>query len=290
MQPTNKTIPAIVRFKVWNTYVGEHVGKTLCPLCQLNDIHPLKFHCAYVIAKSNGGSDEVENLRPICSGCNQSMSNYNLYDFAKKYFPNAPIHKLFDQNTSTTNRSHENDAQRDLIMCQQKQIAQLIENLQQLNLNQQKLLTQVNMNQHQVNMNQHQANINQQELLVNQNQQISKINDIFSNVIFKSPADSLTPIDLVDPSTSINPMIKCPVLKPETLKYFVPKSPISQNKLACHVCHKTMANKQNLQNHIKKNVCQRKMDRICQKCLREFNRKKDYEYHVSHEVCKYLKK
>jgi hypothetical protein len=91
----NKKIPAIVRQNVWNIYIGAHIGKTKCLLCQQNDIEPFQFHCAHVIAQSKGGSDQVQNLRPICSLCNQSMSNHNLIDFAKKYYPNSPIHQTF---------------------------------------------------------------------------------------------------------------------------------------------------------------------------------------------------
>jgi hypothetical protein len=59
----NKKIPAIVRRTVWNTYIGEHIGKTKCPLCQQNNIQQFQFHCAHVIAKSQGGSDHISNLR-----------------------------------------------------------------------------------------------------------------------------------------------------------------------------------------------------------------------------------
>ena len=93
---TNRKIPINVRQTVWNTYIGEDIGKIKCPLCQQNDISPFQFHCAYVIARSKGGSCDASNLRPICSVCNHSMYNHDLIEFTKTYYPNAPIHRTLE--------------------------------------------------------------------------------------------------------------------------------------------------------------------------------------------------
>lgn len=94
---TNKKIPATVRQDVWDNYIGEDIGKIKCPLCQRTEIRPLQFHCAHVIARSKGGSDDLSNLRPICSSCNSSMYNHGMIEFARTYYPNAPIHETFKQ-------------------------------------------------------------------------------------------------------------------------------------------------------------------------------------------------
>jgi hypothetical protein len=97
----NKSIPKISKKTVWNTYIGADVGKTKCLICQETDIQQCEFHCAHVIAKSRGGSNEVENLRPICATCNLSMSNYNMMDFAQAFFPQSPILKDYTPMTTS---------------------------------------------------------------------------------------------------------------------------------------------------------------------------------------------
>ena len=99
----NKTIPAVIKKQVWDTYIGSSIGKIECPLCQNNEIQQLNFHCAHVTARSKGGSDQIENLRPICSICNQSISSYNLIDFAEKYYPDSPIHQTFQKTQINQN-------------------------------------------------------------------------------------------------------------------------------------------------------------------------------------------
>ena len=93
---TNKKIPANIRQTVWNTYIGENIGKIKCPMCQQNDIQPFQFHCGHVIARSKGGQVDASNLRPICSLCNNSMYNHNMIEFAQAYYPNSPLHKTFE--------------------------------------------------------------------------------------------------------------------------------------------------------------------------------------------------
>lgn len=92
-----KNTPCNVRQTVWNTYIGGNIGRIKCPLCQQNDIQPFQFHCGHVVAQSKGGSFNISNLRPICAVCNNSIYTHDMRDFARKYYPNAPIHATFEK-------------------------------------------------------------------------------------------------------------------------------------------------------------------------------------------------
>jgi hypothetical protein len=91
----NNKIPAKVRQKVWNTYIGELIGKILCPLCQITFITCFEFCCAHVLANHHGGTNSIDNLRAICSLCNLSMGTHNMIDFIKAHFPTSPLIHTF---------------------------------------------------------------------------------------------------------------------------------------------------------------------------------------------------
>jgi hypothetical protein len=78
-------IPAAVRRTVWNTYIGEDIGRTECYIGCKNKITQLTFECGHIEAESKGGLTIVENLRPICSSCNRSMGTRNMHDFMKTF-------------------------------------------------------------------------------------------------------------------------------------------------------------------------------------------------------------
>jgi len=80
-----KSIPLAVKRVVWNTYIGEEVGKTKCLCCNVTDITQMTFHCGHVLSENKGGPTTVDNLRPICSTCNLSMGTENMQDFIRKY-------------------------------------------------------------------------------------------------------------------------------------------------------------------------------------------------------------
>lgn len=80
-----KYIPAAVRRLVWNTYIGEQIGKAKCVCCKVTDITQLSFHCGHVFAEVNGGTTDIPNLRPICQNCNSSMGKTNMQEFVTKY-------------------------------------------------------------------------------------------------------------------------------------------------------------------------------------------------------------
>jgi hypothetical protein len=75
-------ITQAMRIVVWNTYIGDEIGKTQCVCCKSNCITQHNFHCGHVVAEANGGKVHVDNLRPICAVCNNSMGTMDMKVFA----------------------------------------------------------------------------------------------------------------------------------------------------------------------------------------------------------------
>jgi 5-methylcytosine-specific restriction endonuclease McrA len=90
-----KPLPKKIRMLVWYKYIGEKCGVSYCLCCKTTEISQSNFHCGHVLSSFKGGDDSIENLRPICSECNLSMSTTNMNDFIKKY-------KLYKVQTSET--------------------------------------------------------------------------------------------------------------------------------------------------------------------------------------------
>lgn len=79
--PRKKSVPAALKKKVWNKYIGEEIGKTKCTCCKLTDITQISFHCGHIISTFNGGKTSLTNLKPICQNCNSSMATTNMDEF-----------------------------------------------------------------------------------------------------------------------------------------------------------------------------------------------------------------
>ena len=84
-RPKRKTIPLALRRNVWNKYIGEEIGKTLCLCCKLTDISQMTFSCGHIVSVYNGGDINLENLKPICVSCNSSMGTQNMDEFIQNY-------------------------------------------------------------------------------------------------------------------------------------------------------------------------------------------------------------
>lgn len=82
---TKETIPKALRTKVWTTYISEDSRKGKCFCCQIQEITESNFECGHVISERNGGLVILDNLRPVCSACNKSMSSKNMFEFIKNY-------------------------------------------------------------------------------------------------------------------------------------------------------------------------------------------------------------
>lgn len=82
---SKRTIKHNIRQLVWNHYIGGHKGIALCWCCGSTVINQFHFECGHVKARSCGGSDTVENLRPICGLCNRSMGKMDMFEFQKNH-------------------------------------------------------------------------------------------------------------------------------------------------------------------------------------------------------------
>lgn len=90
-------IPQTLRIACWNKYIGEEVGKAPCVCCKNIAVTQHNFHCGHVVAEANGGKLTVDNLRPICSCCNNSMGTMDMREFAEAHFEHtieAPVQEV----------------------------------------------------------------------------------------------------------------------------------------------------------------------------------------------------
>ena len=82
---TKEKIPSAVRKIVWNTYIGSDNLRGKCLCCNFEDITQNNFECGHIKSEKNGGEVNVENLRPICSSCNKSISSNDMDTFMIRY-------------------------------------------------------------------------------------------------------------------------------------------------------------------------------------------------------------
>ena len=80
-----KAIPKAVKSTLWNIHFTENNAKGDCKVCS-KEIKITDFDAGHIIAVANGGSDNLDNLMPVCSLCNKSMGIQNLNEFKKLYF------------------------------------------------------------------------------------------------------------------------------------------------------------------------------------------------------------
>ena len=85
LKKKKQSIPKNVRIIIWNHYIGEDIIKHKCLSCKKALISNTNFEVGHVISEKNGGTHEINNLRPICFACNHSMGTENMIDFVVKY-------------------------------------------------------------------------------------------------------------------------------------------------------------------------------------------------------------
>lgn len=81
-----KKIPFGVRENVWKKYNGNKFNaKCYVNFCN-QKLTPFNFDVGHNIPHSKGGSDSIDNLRPICRNCNVSMGNAYTIEEYSDYF------------------------------------------------------------------------------------------------------------------------------------------------------------------------------------------------------------
>ena len=89
-------IPKALREQVWIQTVGKKFDAK-CPIrwCK-NRITPFDFHVGHDKPESKGGTLDIDNLKPICSRCNQSMANNYTIEEWQKLTTRSKRKKRFD--------------------------------------------------------------------------------------------------------------------------------------------------------------------------------------------------
>ena len=80
-----KQISKQIKILVWNKYVGEDIIKVKCLCCNSKTIRNTDFVCGHIQSVATGGSNDIDNLRPICAECNSSMGTQNMREFMIEY-------------------------------------------------------------------------------------------------------------------------------------------------------------------------------------------------------------
>ena len=104
--PHHNQIPKQIRTLVWNKYIGEDIVQANCFCCNVTSIRITHFVCGHIKSVASGGQNTVDNLRPICSGCNGSMGIKNMCEFMRDHGLNPESSlltsdKMCPINTST---------------------------------------------------------------------------------------------------------------------------------------------------------------------------------------------
>jgi 5-methylcytosine-specific restriction endonuclease McrA len=82
---TRRSIPLAVKQALWNREFGARAGEGCCACCG-HAVTYQEVECGHVVSSRNGGTDSVDNIKPLCRTCNRSMGGENMDTFMCAYF------------------------------------------------------------------------------------------------------------------------------------------------------------------------------------------------------------
>jgi hypothetical protein len=80
------SIPHSRKTEVWNKYIGKEQGESKCLCCKERDISAREFVTGHVIPEKDGGTIDLDNLRPVCAPCNASMGTKNMRIYVRELY------------------------------------------------------------------------------------------------------------------------------------------------------------------------------------------------------------
>lgn len=78
-------IPKKIKVDSWNKWIGVKIGENNCLCCDRTKICQHTFHGGHFKSEKNGGKISVNNIIPICSGCNSSMGSKNMNNYLELF-------------------------------------------------------------------------------------------------------------------------------------------------------------------------------------------------------------
>jgi len=84
IKPVRKPLPDTVRVQSWIKTFGR-VYDAKCFCCD-KPIDRDNFQAGHIVSVHNGGTNNINNLKPVCSKCNGSMGTKNMNEFKKEFF------------------------------------------------------------------------------------------------------------------------------------------------------------------------------------------------------------
>ena len=94
-------IPHTLRNLVWKTYASDTYLSTNCFCCRKNIISIDNFICGHIVSRYDGGTIDLDNLRPVCNSCNVSMGTCDMFEFIEN-------NKLWLDNNNSNNKKNDN--------------------------------------------------------------------------------------------------------------------------------------------------------------------------------------
>jgi len=79
-------VPKSVKERVWAIHIGMDKAEGKCFAGCGRTIHMMDFEVGHNKAVSKGGSNRLDNLRPICKKCNRSMRTRSIEEFKREHF------------------------------------------------------------------------------------------------------------------------------------------------------------------------------------------------------------
>jgi len=102
MNNRKQKIPKALREQVWITNFGKIFEHRCYIKWCTNKINVFDYHVGHNIPESKGGKMCLENLKPICARCNQSMGHqYTITEWINLDKNNSSCFRIFSFNKKT---------------------------------------------------------------------------------------------------------------------------------------------------------------------------------------------